>query len=112
MISPGEERQIWARAFGFLERGRPGDVEHTRTAVARGRILQANDLNVTLVFEADWLDKYGPARRERYLRIFTDQRNLEELDGYLDMNRLQWFRTRTAGELLVKIASCRERCLE
>lgn len=82
MISIKEEPQFRAGALGYLERGCPGAGEHARSEVARGRILPANDLNATPVFEADWLDRYGPVGRARYSRILTDLRNLEELERY------------------------------
>ena len=195
MISTEEEERIWLRAIGFLEQGRPRDLEHTRSAVANGKILLANeggdpreviptlilhdvgwscvdfsdfiaapadakkdvdsvhlhmrlgariasdilrdlewdvkaiqritsiiavhdipekvlaldDLNATLVFEADWLDKYVPARQERYFRVDRDPSSLEEIKAYLETNKTRWFRTRTARELLDRIMSGGER---
>jgi hypothetical protein len=189
MISTEEERQLWSRALAFLEHGRPGDIEHTRSAVAYGKILLANeggspqvvipslilhdvgwsrvdfsdfltapaeakkdvdsvhlhmrygtqiasdilndlgwdltlieritsiiaihdipekllaldDHNATLVFEADWLDKYDPARHERYFRVVRDRAALDEIKAFLDTNKSRWFRTRTAKELLSRI---------
>jgi len=191
VISYVEEEQIWARSLTFLENGRPGDLEHTRSAVAYGKILlereggepqvviptlilhdvgwsrvdfsdfiaapaeakkdvesvylhmrlgaqiasgilsglgwdteviqriasiialhdipeevlALNDLNATLVFEADWLDKYTPARQERYFRLVTDPSSREEIKAYLKNNKARWFRTRTAKELLDKIVA-------
>ena len=191
MISHVEEEQIWSRAIIFLENGRPGDLEHTRSAVAYGKILlekeggeprvviptlilhdvgwsrvdfsdfiaapaeakkdvesvylhmllgsqiasailsdlgwdteviqriasiiavhdipedvlALNDLNATLVFEADWLDKYAPARQRRFFRLFTDVSSREEIKAYLENNKARWFRTRTAKELLHRIVS-------
>ncbi len=191
MISTEEEEQIWLRALAFLEKGRPGDLEHTRSAVDYGRILlereggeprvviptlilhdvgwscvdfsdfiaapaeakkdvesvhlhmrlgaqiaydvlsdlgwdvevvqrisfiiavhdipkevlALNDLNATLVFEADWLDKYAPARQGRYFRLDTDPSAHEEIKAYLETNKIRWFRTETAKELLVRIMS-------
>ncbi len=39
VISYEQERQIWAAAFKYLGRGRPGDVAHTRRVVAYGKAL-------------------------------------------------------------------------
>jgi len=191
VISVGDEEQLWGRSLEFLERGRPGDVEHTRAALAYGKVLLANeggdplvviptlilhdvgwsrvdfsdfiaapasakkdvesihlhmrygaqiasdilndlrwdsmliqritaiiavhdnleqlqalnDLNATLVFEADWLDKFSPARQERYFRIVRNQEAIEELRQFLDENKSRWFRTKTAKRLLVGITS-------
>ena len=191
MISTAEEKQLWNRALFFLERGRPGDTEHTRATVDNGKALLAkeggnprvvipalilhdvgwsqvdfsdfitapgeaktdagsthlhmrygaeiasdilndlkwnsaliqritaiiavhdipeevralDDLDATLVFEADWLDKYSPERQERYVRAVKGQRGVEELRRFLDMYKSQWFQTVTARELLAQIAS-------
>ncbi|MEJ2718568.1 MAG: HD domain-containing protein, partial [Deltaproteobacteria bacterium] len=184
-------KQLWNRALSFLDRGRPGDTEHTRAVVENGRALLAKeggnprvvipalilhdvgwsqvdfsdfitapgqaktevgsiylhmgygariasdilndvkwdptliqritaiiavhdipeeiralgDLDATLVFEADWLDKFAPARQERYVRPAKGDRAIEELRRFLDMNKSRWFSTVTARELLVQIAS-------
>jgi len=189
MISTDEERRLWTRALTFLEHGRPGDIEHTRSVVAYGKILLANeggspqvvipslilhdvgwsrvdfsdfmtapaeakkdvdsvhlhmrygtqiasdilndlgwdltliqritsiiavhdipekvmaldDHNATLVFEADWLDKYFPARQQRYFREVRDQAALDQIREILETNKSQWFRTRTSKELLTRI---------
>jgi len=191
VISVGDEEQLWGRSLEFLERGRPGDVEHTRAALAYGKVLLANeggdplvviptlilhdvgwsrvdfsdfiaapasakkdvesihlhmrygaqiasdilndlrwdsmliqritaiiavhdnleqlqalnDLNATLVCEADWLDKFSPARQERFFRIVRNQEAIEELRQFLDGNKSRWFRTKTANRLLVGITS-------
>jgi len=191
VISAIEEEKLWGRALEFLERGRPGDVEHTRAVLAYGKVLLANeggdplvviptlilhdvgwgrvdfsdfiaapagakkdvesinlhmrcgariasdilndlrwdsmliqritaiiavhdnleqlqalnDLSATLVFEADWLDKFSPARQERYFRIVRNQEAIEELRQFLDENKSRWFRTKTAKRLLVGITS-------
>ncbi len=191
VISAEEEEQIWLRALPFLEKGRPGDLEHTRSAVAYGKtllekeggepsvviptlilhdvgwgavdfsdfiaapaeakkdaesvhlhmllgtqiasnilsdlewdiemiqkivsiiavhdvpekILALNDLNSTLVFEADWLDKYAPARQARFFQLITDPSSREEIKAYLETNKTRWFRTKTAKELLIRIVS-------
>lgn len=191
MISTEEEKQLWNRVLPLLERGRPGDTEHTRAAVENGKALiakeggnprvvipalilhdvgwsqvdfsdfitapaQANpeagsiqlhmrygaeiafdilndlkwdpaliqritgiiavhdipekvralrDLDATLVFEADWLDKYAPRRQERYVRLVKGQGAVEELRRFLHVNKSRWFTTVTARELLVQIAS-------
>jgi HD superfamily phosphodiesterase len=68
------------------------------------KIRELDDLDATLVFEADWLDKYSPARQERFVAV-KGQRAVEELREFLDMNRSKWFSTDTARELLVQIAS-------
>jgi len=39
VISSDQERQIWAAALKYLERGRPGDVGHTRRVVAYGKAV-------------------------------------------------------------------------
>jgi HD superfamily phosphodiesterase len=39
VISLEDEQQLWSHARAFLEKGRPGDLEHTRSAVAYARIL-------------------------------------------------------------------------
>jgi len=68
--------------------------------------LQAlNDLNATLVFESDWLDKFSPARQERYFRIVRNQKAIEELRHFLDENKSRWFRTKTARRLLARVTS-------
>jgi HD superfamily phosphodiesterase len=193
MISASEEEQIWTRAVAFLEQGRPGDLEHTRSVVANGKILLAreggnprvviptlilhdvgwgrvdfsdfiaapaeakrdvesvhlhmrygaeiasdilsdlgwdeepirkitsiiavhdipekvlalDDLDATLVFEADWLDKYVPEKQNRYFGVAPDREELKEIKEYLKANRLRWFRTRTSRELLNRIISRR-----
>lgn len=191
MISTEGEEQVWVRALAFLEKGRPGDLEHTRSALAYGKILleqeggepqvviptlilhdvgwsrvdfsdfiaaaaeakkdvesvhlhmrlgaqiasdilsdlgwdneviqriasiialhdipekvlALDDLNAMLVFEADWLDKYTPARQASYFRLITDPSSREEIKAYLENNKARWFRTRTAKELLDRIVS-------
>lgn len=191
MISDREEEQLWTRALAFLERGRPGDVEHTRTALAYGKALLANeggdprvvipalifhdvgwsrvdfsdfvdappeakkdsasywlhmdhsvriasdvltdfgwdpesirrittiiavhdspediralnDINATLVFEADWLDKYTPARQHIYFKFFTDPKSVKDLQRILAMKASEWFSTGTARKLLGELMS-------
>ncbi|MCJ7683863.1 MAG: HD domain-containing protein [Desulfobacteraceae bacterium] len=190
-IFSGQERQIWAPALKYLERGRPGDVEHTRRVVAYGKalldrepgnlrvvvpaliihdtgwgkvdfsdfvdapavdkkdtasirihmhhganialkILEAvgwdptitqqiadiiavhdapekinalHNLDATLVFEADWLDKYGQASKKRYSEIFSDEGKIEELNRYLEKNKFVFFRSKAAKRLLSEITS-------
>ena len=194
MISDREEEQIWRHAVVFLEQGRPGDLDHTRSVVANGKILLAkeggnprvviptlilhdigwgrvdfsdfiaapaeakwnvesvrlhmqygaqfasdilnhlnwdeeairkitsiiavhdipeqvlalDDLDATLVFEADWLDKYVPERRNRYFGVVPDRAELEEIKEYMKANSSRWFRTKTSGELLNQIISRRK----
>jgi hypothetical protein len=191
VISTEEETRFWNRALPYLERGRPGDAEHTRAVVEYGKTLLAeeggnprlviptlilhdvgwsqvdfsdfitapaevkkdvgsihlhmrygariasdilhelkwdpplipcitaiiavhdlpdrvralDDLDATLVFEADWLDKYAPQRQERYVRPVKGEKAVEELRQFLHMNKSKWFSTVTARELLVRIAS-------
>ena len=191
VISHEEEEQLWARAITYLDRGRPGDLEHTRSVVGYGKILLANeggdplvvipalilhdvgwsrvdysdfitapaeakggtesirlhmrygaqiardileglgwnpelihhitsiigihdvpekiqeldDLDATLVFEADWLDKYAPARQDRYFSVVGDRKGLSQLRDFLDSYKSEWFRTKSAKELLVEITS-------
>ena len=188
-ISSDQERQIWAASLKYLERGRPGDVEHTRRVVAYGKALLAkesgdprvvvpalilhdtgwskvdfsdfvdapvvdkkdtasvrlhmyhgadiarevldavgwdpavtqqitdiiavhdapdkikalHDLDATLAFEADWLDKYGEASQKRYSEIFSDEGKIEELNRYLEENKFLYFRSKGAKELLSEI---------
>jgi hypothetical protein len=64
-----------------------------------------NDINATLVFEADWLDKYSPDRQEVFLNVVKDHEALEELKQFLDANKSRWFRTKAARELLPQVAS-------
>jgi len=195
MVTFREEEQIWAEALKYLERGRPGDVEHTRRVVNYGKILLAkeggeprvvipalilhdtgwskvdfsdfvdapafakkdtksvrqhmrhgadiaeeilnelgwepaliqriaaiiavhdapeeiralHDLDATLVFEADWLDKYGEASQKRYSEIFSDEDKIEELNQYLEKMKFVYFRTKAAKELLTEITSKRNR---
>ena len=194
-ISPDQERQIWAAALKYLERGRPGDVEHTRRVVAYGKalldkepgnprvvvpaliihdtgwskvdfsdfvdapavdkkdtasvrlhmhhgadiareVLEAagwdpavtqqiadiivvhdapekikalHNLDAALVFEADWLDKYGEASQKRYSEIFSDGGKIEELNRYLEKNKFVYFRSKAAKELLSEITSKRNK---
>jgi HD superfamily phosphodiesterase len=191
VVRTQEEEQLWSRALPLIKKGRPGDVEHTRSALALGKKLLAkeggnprivipalilhdvgwsrvnyadfitaepdvkkdtesikrhmrygaqiatdilndlgwepdlvpsisgiiavhdapdviqsmNDLNATLVFEADWLDKYSPDRQEVFLNVVKDHEALEELKQFLDANKSQWFRTKAARELLHQITS-------
>ena len=193
MVTVREEEQIWAEALKYLERGRPGDVEHTRRVVAYCKALLAkepgnprvvvpalilhdtgwsrvnfsdfvdapavdkkdtesvrlhmhhgaeiareileafgwepaliqriaaiiavhdapeeiralHDLDATLVFEADWLDKYGEASQKRYSEIFSDEGKIEELNRYLEKNKFVYLRTKAVKELLTKITSKR-----
>jgi len=190
-ISFDQERQLWAAALKYLERGRPGDVEHTRRVVAYGKtlldrepgnprvvvpaliihdtgwskvdfsdfvdapavdkkdtasvrlhmdhgagiarkILEAvgwdpaiteqivdiiavhdapekirasHNLDAALVFEADWLDKYGKASEKRYSEIFSDKNKIEELNRYLERNKFVFFRSKAAKRLLAEITS-------
>jgi len=68
-------------------------------------IKALRNLNATLVFEADWLDKYGKASQKRYSEIFSDEGKIEELNRYLDKNKYVWFQTKTAKKLLFEITS-------
>jgi len=190
-ISFDQERQLWAAALKYLERGRPGDVEHTRRVVAYGKtlldrepgnprvvvpaliihdtgwskvdfsdfvdapavdkkdtasvrlhmdhgagiarkILEAvgwdpaiteqivdivavhdapekirasHNPDAALVFEADWLDKYGKASEKRYSEIFSDKNKIEELNRYLERNKFVFFRSKAAKRLLSEITS-------
>jgi len=190
-ISFDQERQLWAAALKYLERGRPGDVEHTRRVVAYGKtlldrepgnprvvvpaliihdtgwskvdfsdfvdapavdkkdtasvrlhmdhgagiarkILEAvgwdpaiteqivdivavhdapekirasHNPDAALVFEADWLDKYGKASEKRYSEIFSDKNKIEELNRYLERNKFVFFRSKAAKRLLAEITS-------
>ena len=194
-ISSDQERQIWAATLKYLERGRPGDVEHTRRVVAYGKalldrepgnprvvvpaliihdtgwskvdfsdfvdapavdkkdtasirlhmhhganiarkILEAvgwdptitqqiadiiavhdapekikalHNLDAALVFEADWLDKYGQASQKRYSEIFSDGGKIEELNRYLEKNKFVFFRSKAAKGLLSEITSKRNK---
>ena len=191
MISERDERELWARARPFLERGRPGDAEHTLNVVEFGKKLLAHeggdplivipalilhdvgwsqvgywdflrappedkidvenvrlhmvhgarmaseiltelgfdreiieriaaiiavhdipdeiralgDLSAALVFEADWLDKYSPARRRRYSRLINDDSAVQELREWLEVNKSDWFRTKTAWDILEGLCS-------
>jgi len=195
VISYEQERQIWAAAFKYLGRGRPGDVAHTRRVVAYGKalldrepgnprivvpalilhdtgwskvdfsdfvdapavdkkdtesvrlhmhhgadisreiletvgwdpaetqriadiiavhdapeeIVALHNLDATLVFQADWLDKYGEASQKRYSEIFSDEGKIEELNRYLEKNKFVYFRSKAAKELLSEITSKRNR---
>ncbi|MBW1868177.1 MAG: HD domain-containing protein [Deltaproteobacteria bacterium] len=190
-ISSKQERQLWAAALKYLERGRPGDVEHTRRVVAYGKTLldrepgnprivipaliihdtgwskvdfsdfvdapavdkkdtesvrlhmdhgagiarkvleavgwdpaiteqivdiiavhdapekirASHNPDAALVFEADWLDKYGKASEKRYSEIFSDEDKIEELNGYLERNKFVFFRSKAAKRLLAEITS-------
>ena len=196
-ISFDQERQLWAAALKYLERGRPGDVEHTRRVVAYGKtlldrepgnpqvvvpaliihdtgwskvdfsdfvdapavdkkdtasvrlhmhhganiareILEAvgwdpaatlqivdiiavhdapekirasSNLDAALVFEADWLDKYGQASQKRYYEIFSDNGKIEELNRYLEKNKFVFFRSEAAKGLLSEITSKGKGCI-
>lgn len=191
MISKSDERELWARAQPFLERGRPGEVEHTLAAVEYGKklleheggdplvvipalivhdvgwsqldywrfmrvradgkideeavrlhmvygariaseilteqgfdhqmveriasiiavhdipeeIRALDDLSATLIFEADWLDKYTPDRRERYARVINNQKAVEQVHEWLDMNKPNWFRTKTSWDILAALST-------
>ncbi len=190
-ISSDQERQLWAAALKYLERGRPGDVEHTRRVVAYGKALldiepgnprivipaliihdtgwskvdfsdfvdapavdkkdtesvrlhmdhgagiarkvleavgwdpaiteqivdiiavhdapekirASHNPDAALVFEADWLDKYGKASEKRYSEIFSDKNKIEELNRYLEKNKFVFFRSKAAKRLLSEITS-------
>ncbi len=190
-ISSDQERQLWTATLKYLERGRPGDVEHTRRVVAYGKTLLAKEpgnprvvvpaliihdtgwskvdfsdfvdapavdkkdtasvklhmphgadiareileavgwdptttqqiadiiavhdapekiralhnLDAALVFEADWLDKYGQASQKRYFEIFSDEGKIEELNRYLEKNKFVFFRSKAAKGLLSEITS-------
>ncbi len=196
-ISSDQERQLWAAALKYLERGRPGDVEHTRRVVAYGKtlldrepgnprvvvpaliihdtgwskvdfsdfvdapavdkkdtasvrlhmhhganiareILEAvgwdpaatlqivdiiavhdapekirasSNLDAALVFEADWLDKYGQASQKRYYEIFSDNGKIEELNRYLEKNKFVFFRSKAAKGLLSEITFKGKGCI-
>ena len=190
-ISSDQEKQLWTATLKYLERGRPGDVEHTRRVVAYGKTLLAKEpgnprvvvpaliihdtgwskvdfsdfvdapavdkkdtasvrlhmhhganiareileavgwdpavtqqiadiiavhdapekiralhnLDAALVFEADWLDKYGQASQKRYFEIFSDEGKIEELNRYLEKNKFVFFRSKAAKGLLSEITS-------
>lgn len=190
-ISSDQERQLWTATLKYLERGRPGDVEHTRRVVAYGKTLLAKEpgnprvvvpaliihdtgwskvdfsdfvdapavdkkdtasvklhmrhgadiareileavgwdptttqqiadiiavhdapekiralhnLDAALVFEADWLDKYGQASQKRYFEIFSDEGKIEELNRHLEKNKFVFFRSKAAKGLLSEITS-------
>lgn len=72
---------------------------------APGKIKALHDLDATLVFEADWLDKYGVASQKRYSEIFSDEGKIEELNRYLEKSKFVYFRSKTAKELLSEITS-------
>ncbi len=65
-------------------------------------IRELDDLNSTLVFEADWLDKFSPARIKRYTDAFKDVKGAqtEGLREYLETYKTEWFRTRTSRDIL------------
>jgi HD superfamily phosphodiesterase len=73
------------------------------------KVLALDDLDATLVFEADWLDKYVPERQNRYFGVVPDRAELKEIKEYLKGNRSRWFRTKTSGELLNRIISRRNK---
>jgi len=66
-------------------------------------IVALHNLDATLVFEADWLDKYGEASQRRYFEIFSDEGKIEELNRYLEKNKFGYLRSKTAKELLSEI---------
>ncbi|MGB6064120.1 MAG: HD domain-containing protein [Desulfomonilaceae bacterium] len=68
-------------------------------------IRAMDDLDATLVFEADWLDKYEPSRLRRYFEGVHDATALKELQELLDMHKSQLFRTTTAKQLLERICT-------
>ena len=88
---------------------KPGLIQRIAAIIAvhdaPDKIQALRDPNATLVFEADWLDKYGQASQKRYSLIFNDKEKIEELNWFLETNKLSWFRTKSARELLQKIVS-------
>lgn len=68
-------------------------------------IRAMDDLDATLAFEADWLDKYEPARQQRYLEAGNDLTALKELQEFLDSHKSEWFRTKTAKQLLARVGT-------
>jgi len=73
------------------------------------KVLALDDLDATLVFEADWLDKYVPERQNRYFDVVPNRTELKEIKEYFKANRSRWFRTRTSRELLDQIISRRKK---
>ncbi len=73
------------------------------------KIRALHNLDAALVFEADWLDKYGEASQNRYSEIFSDGGKIEELNRYLEKNKFVYFRSKTAKELLSDITSKRNK---
>jgi HD superfamily phosphodiesterase len=73
------------------------------------KIRALHDPDATLVFEADWLDKYGEASKKRYSEVFSDEGKIEELNRYLEKHRFVFFRTKAAKELLSEITSKQNR---
>jgi len=71
------------------------------------KIKDLRNLDATLVFEADWLDKYGKASQKRYSEIFSDEGKIDELNRYLEQNKFVYFRSKAAKELLFEITSKR-----
>ena len=69
------------------------------------KIRALHNLDAALVFEADWLDKYGEASQKRYSEIFSDGHKIEELNRHLEKNKFVFFRSKAAKELLSEITS-------
>ena len=69
------------------------------------KIRASHNPDAALVFEADWLDKYGKASERRYSEIFSDEGKIEELNRYLERNQFVFFRSKAAKELLSEITS-------
>lgn len=68
-------------------------------------IMALQNIDATLIFEADWLDKYGKASQKRYSEIFSDKGKIDELNRYLEKNKFLFFRSGAAKGLLSEITS-------
>ena len=67
-----------------------------------GKILAMQDIDATIVFEADFLDKFGPGGKSRVSKMFGSKVQSEVM-RYLHDYKSILFITRTAKELLARI---------
>jgi len=72
------------------------------------KILSMEDLDATIVFEADFLDKFGAEGDVRVLQMFGAQQQ-RDVKEHLDYYKSILLRTRAAKELLTEIEQKKDR---
>lgn len=92
--------------LGYEPKLAPKILEYIEVHDQPERVFALNDLQATLCFEADRLDRFGELGEKRLEAIFNDFQSKERAD-FLRNGVRQWFRTKTALSLFESLTRLR-----